>query len=178
MVRVYLVEDGLGYGERYLLAYMSHQSIGRGKRRRIVIGSLKDFSEYLRANPGTVSVLLRRLEEKGYVKVERRRGDYRWYIPSVEAYLKNGEWVKVPQGFLWAGGLKERGLLLTLARYHTTFKTGGDRPIRRTMFYMKDLLAPYTSSKSTLRKLLKNLEENGYIEIEKTRPYYMVRLIW
>ncbi len=174
MERVYLVEDGLGYGER---AVMSLLSLLADRDTVYLIEGLTKVARDLDMNKGSLLSYIRSLESKGYVKVGRRRLPSRVFTADIKLNLKNGKWIKVPRSFLFTGSPKERGLLLTLAQRAKPYKLASDMKIKKTAFYLKDLFSPDVRTATTLRKLLMSLQSRGFILIERTRPFYVVRVV-
>lgn len=174
MERVYLVEDGLSYGERFIMAILS---LFADRNTVYLIEGLSSFSENVGVNKGSLLGYIRSLESKGYVKVGRRRFPTRVFTADIKLNLKNGKWIKVPRSFLFTGSPKERGLLLTLTQEVKNYKLAQNMKIKKTAFYLKNLLSSDARTTTTLRKLLKSLQSRGFILIERTRPFYVVRVV-
>jgi len=168
--RVYLIEDGLGYGERFVLGYLSTRA-RQGKS--ILFEGIGGLAEEMGVSQKVLSSLLKSLEEKGYLILDRRWTGERLLTTSVRLNLKGGRWIRVPRSFLYVGNPKERGLLLTIAG---NYKPAGWK-IKKTAFFLKDLLSSDVRSPKTLRKLLRFLQSRGFILIERTRPFYVVRVV-
>ena len=173
MERVYLIEDGLGYGERFVLAYLSTRM---SRDRSFMFEGTGGLAEELEVSQKVLSSLLRSLEEKGYIKLDRKWTGERLITTSAKLKLKNGKWIKVPRSFLYAGHPKERGLLLTIAGNYKPVGFG-DRKLKKTAFFLKEWTSHDVRSVNTLRKLLMSLQSRGFILIERTRPFYVVRVV-
>ena len=174
MERVYLVEDGPGYGERAILAILS---LLADRNTVYLIEGLSSLSKDIGINKGSLLGYIRSLENKGYIKVGRRRLPSRVFTADIELKLKNGKWIRVPRSFLFTGNPKERGLLLTLTQKAKNYKLASNVRIKKTAFYLKNLLSSDIRTTTTLRRLLKSLQSKGFILIERTRPFYVVRVV-
>ena len=174
MERVYLIEDGLSYGERAVFGLLS--ALGR-KGKVFVPDGLNKLSEDLRINEGSLSYYLRSLERKGYLEINRRRLPSRILVADIKLNFQKGKWIRVPRSFLFVGSPKERGLLLTLTSMAKPHKLFGGVKVKKASFYLKDLISPDAKSLITLRKLLRSLQSKGFILIERTRPFYVVRVV-
>jgi hypothetical protein len=174
MERVYFVEDGLGYGERFVLGRLSGFSVNGTVH---IMDGLQKFAQDIDINKGSLLSYLRSLESKGYVKINRRKLPNRVFVADIKLRLKEGKWIRVPRSFLYVDSPKMRGLLLTLASRVKKYNLASDLKIKRTAFYLKDLLTPDVRSPRTLAKLVRSLQDKGFILIERTRPFYVVRVI-
>jgi len=175
MERVYLIEDGLSYGERAVFGLLS--ALGR-KGKVFLQDGLSSLSEDLKINKGSLLYYLRSLEEKGYLEINRRRLPSRIFVADIKLNFQKGKWIRVPRSFLLVGSPKERGLLLTLTSMAKTHKLPAwGVKVKKTSFYLKDLISPDAKSPKTLRKLLRSLQSKGFILVERTRPFYVVRVI-
>jgi len=174
-VKVYLVEEGLGYGERAVLSILS----ALGSRGRVyVIDGLERLAQDLNINKNSLLYYLRSLEKKGYLEVDRRKLPSRIFVADIKLNLKNGAWIEVPRSFLYAGSPKERGLLLTLASMAKAYKLfAGGGKVKRAAFYLREMAAPDLRSNVSIRKLIQSLQRKGFILIERTRPFYVVRVV-
>ncbi len=171
--RVYLVEDGLGYGERFVLGYLSTRM---SRDRSFMFEGTGGLAEEMGVSRKVLSSLLRSLEDKGYIKLNRKWTGERLITTSAKLNLRNGKWIKVPRSFLYAGSPRERGLLLTIAGNYRPAGFG-DRKLKKTAFFLKEWTNHDVRSVTTLRKLLKSLQSRGFILIERTRPFYVVRVV-
>lgn len=173
MEKVYLVEDGLGYGERFILAYLSTRV---SRDRSFMFEGMGGLAEELGISRKVLSSLFRSLQEKGYIKLDRKWTGERLITTSAKLNLKNGKWIRVPRSFLYAGHPKERGLLLTIAGNYRPAGSG-DRKLKKTAFFLKEWTSHDVRSVTTLRKLLRSLQSRGFILIERTRPFYVLRIV-
>lgn len=173
MERVYLVEDGLGYGERFVLGFLSTRL---SRDRAFLFEGSEGLSEEMEVSRKRLHSYLKSLEEKGYLKVDRRWTGDRLFTTSVKLNLKGGKWIRVPTSFLYAGDPRERGLLLSLAGNSRKVKTKG-LELRKVSLLAKEWTAPDVRSFRTLKKLLLSLQKRGFILVERTRPFYVLRVV-
>ena len=173
MEKVYFVEDGLGYGERFVLSYLSARKNGS---RSFIYDGIGGLAEEMNVSRKVLSSYFQSLEKKGCIKLEKIWTRKKLVITSVKLNLKGGKWIKVPASFLYTGSLKERGLLLTIVANHKLVGFGS-RKLKKTSFLLKEWVNYDIRSTATLRKFLKSLQSKGFILIEKTKPFYVVRVI-
>ena len=173
MVRVYFLCDGLGYGERFLLAYLSAQM---SRDRAFFYDGVGKFAEDIGVSKTVLSSLMKSLESKSLIEVNRQHNGYRRFIFSAKLKLKGGRWIRVPKSFLYAGSPKERGLLLTIAANHKPVGMG-DLRVKKTPLYLKEWTTEDVKDTKTLRKMIRSLQQKGFVLIEKTRPYYLLRVV-
>lgn len=171
--RVYVLDrEDVGYGERYVYAYLSW----RAHRRVVSVPSFPDFCSYMEVPASSVRNIINRLEEKGFIRAERKNARRGKTIRRIELKVPRGErLIKVPLGFLFVRGLKERGLLLTLVKRAVPEKAG-EKVFYYCSFHLDDLFTEDARDERTIRKMLRNLAKRKTIEIEKTRPYYVVEV--
>ena len=165
MERVYLVEDGLSYGERFVFGRMAGLSV-RGTV--YIMDGLSKFAQDIGISSGSLLTYLRSLERKNLMAIGRRKMQSRTFVADLRLRLANGRWIKVPRSFLYVGNAKVRGLLCTLVNRAKK---------KKTAFYLRDLLASDVRSPKTLAKLIRFLQDEGFILIERTRPFYVVRVL-
>ena len=171
MERVYLVEDGLGFEERGVFGLLSAFS---SRERVYLTEGLSEFADSVGIKKKSLLRILKSLEEKGYLTINRRKLPTRTYTTDIKLNFQKGKWIRVPRSFLFVGSPKERGLLLTLTSMAKPYKLS---QVKKASFYLYELFTPDAGSRVSLRKLLRSLQSKGFILIERTRPFYVVRVI-
>jgi len=171
--KIYLVEDGLSYGERFVLAFLSARM---NRDRAFLFEGSGGLAEEMEISKKRLYSYLKSLEQKGYLKTDKRWTGERLLATSIKLNLRNGRWIKVPPSFLYVGDPRERGLLLTIAGNYRTVKSKSLK-LKKVALFLKDWTAEDVKSPITLRKLIRSLQEKGFILIERTRPFYVLRVV-
>jgi len=172
--RVYILDrEEIGYAERFVFAYLSWKA----HRKVLHIPSFTHLCFDIEAPPSSVRDIIDSLESKGLLQIERRSSRNGRTIKAITIKPPRGERLTtVPLHFLYSGSMKERGLLLTLVN-RARPQRRGQKTFYYYGFHLSDLALNDAKDGRTLRRMLRALEKEYAINIEQTKPYYLVRVL-